>query len=314
MFDTLPIDKGVHAFLTQWMHWLRHVRGAAEHTLTAYAIDCAAFITFMATHHGDTLSIRILKQLEARDFRAWLAWRAQQGFSKSSTARALSAIRHLYRYGEREGVWKTSAVFDVRLPKLNKPLPKALSPEQSLQAIDALSQWHEEPWLAKRDTALLLLIYGCGLRISEALNLTVGEFLRSQRSLEVRGKGNKQRQVPLLPVVSAATVAYLQACPHHQRGRLHAPLFVGVRGGALHPAQFQKTLRHIRQWLGLPDSATPHAFRHSFATHLLSQGADLRDIQELLGHESLSTTQRYTHVDSARLLAAYADAHPFGED
>jgi integrase/recombinase XerC len=314
MFDTLPIDKGLKTFLEQWRGWLLHVRRASEHTVTAYTIDISAFLTFMANHLGGNVSIAKLKQLEARDFRAWLAWRAQQGLSKSSTARAASTIRHLYRYGEREGIWKHSAIFEVRLPKLNKPLPKALSMEQSLNAVNNIGNLQEEPWIAKRDEALLMLIYGCGLRISEALSLTLGTVMESTRSLSIHGKGNKQRQVPLLPLVVDAIGDYVRQCPHHAQGNKQMPLFVGVRGGPLNPAQFQKTLRHLRSWLGLPESATPHAFRHSFATHLLGQGADLRDIQELLGHESLSTTQRYTHVDAARLLAAYADAHPFGED
>lgn len=206
-----------------------------------------------------------------------------------------------------------SAIFHVRMPKLSKPLPKALSADQSMQAVMGIGTLHEEPWVAQRDTALLMLIYGCGLRISEALSLRVGDLPPAGSSLRIHGKGNKERVVPLLAIVRDAIDTYLGLCPHHNPRNPKADIFVGVKGGTLQPAIFQKQLRHLRSWLGLPESATPHAFRHSFATHLLATGGDLRDIQELLGHESLSTTQRYTHVDSERLLAAYRDAHPHGK-
>lgn len=310
--DTLPIDAGLKSLIEQWQEWLAHVKRSTDHTITSYETDLFAFIHFMASHRSANITIEELRQLDVPDFRAWLAQRMQNGFSKTSTARALSTMRHVYRYMEREDILENPAIFHVSIPKLNKPLPKALSAEQSMQAIDSIKELQDEPWLAARDTALLILIYGCGLRISEALGLTVDDVIRSQGSLRIKGKGNKERQVPLLPIVTQHITSYLQKSPYHQDGAGDAPLFVGVRGKQLQPATFQKQIRHIRSLLGLPDTATPHAFRHSFATHLLAQGGDLRDIQELLGHESLSTTQRYTHVDSERLLSAYHDAHRHG--
>ena len=298
----------------QWQEWLEHVKQASAHTVISYQTDLCAFITFMASHLGEHLSLESLRELTTRDFRAWLAHRMQQSYSKTSTARALSTARHFYRYLEREKLIENPAIFHVSMPKLDKALPKALTMEQSMQAVDAMGDLHDDPWQAKRDTALLMLIYGCGLRISEALGLTVNDILMAKASLRILGKGKKERMVPLLPIVTQTIVDYLRESPYHQDGETDAPLFVGARGGALNPAIFQKQIRRIRSLLGLPDSATPHAFRHSFATHLLARGGDLRDIQDLLGHESLSTTQRYTHVDSERLLNAYKAAHPHGEN
>ncbi len=299
--------------LAQWQDWLAHVKRAADHTITAYQTDIFAFLYFVAAHTGEQVNVHSLRDLQVRDFRSWLASR-QREYSKSSTARAVSSVRHLYRWMEREGLIEEAAIFHLRIPKLDKSIPKALGMEQALQAVETIGSLHAEPWVNARDTALLMLIYGCGLRISEALSLQVGDVLDAQGDLRILGKGKKERSVPLLPVVSAHIVEYLRLCPHHQRGAKKAALFVGVRGGELQPAIFQKQLQHIRSLLGLPDSATPHAFRHSFATHLLARGGDLRDIQELLGHESLSTTQRYTHVDTARLMEAYRSAHPHGEE
>lgn len=311
--DILPVDDGLRAIIVQWLDWLTHNKRAADHTLTAYRGDVYAFFGFLSQHLGETVGLAHLRELELRDLRAWLASRLHD-YSKSSTARALSSVRHFFRYLEREELLENAAIFHVSMPKLDKAIPKALGMEQAMQAVDSIGELQTEPWVAARDEALLMLIYGCGLRISEALSLQVGDVLAAQGSLRITGKGRKERSVPLLPVVMTHLVEYLRLCPHHQRGAKTAPLFVGVRGAALQPAIFQKQLQHIRRLLGLPDSATPHAFRHSFATHLLARGGDLRDIQELLGHESLSTTQRYTHVDTARLLDAYRHAHPHGED
>lgn len=308
----LAIDDGLKQIITQWLDWLTHIKRASDHTVTAYRIDLFAFTLFMQHHCGVTISLNTLRQLEIRDFRAWLASRSSRDYSKTSNARALSSIRHFYRYLEREGLIENPAIFLVSIPKLNKPLPRALSSAQAMSAIEMTSEMNEEPWIAKRDEALLMLIYGCGLRISEALSLQVNDVLSAKGSLMITGKGNKQRHVPLLPIVTQTLRDYLRLCPFHADGNRHTSLFLGARGGTLQPAIFQKMLQQVRAQLGLPDSATPHAFRHSYATHLLASGADLRDIQELLGHESLSTTQRYTHVDSKRLLDAYKAAHPHG--
>ena len=311
--DALALHDGLKTVLMAWLDWLAHVKRASAHTITSYRSDVCAFLEFMQTHTGGPLSLAALCALETRDFRSWLAARFAQQYSKTSTARALSSVRHLFRYLEREGLVENPHIFLIAIPKLNKPLPRALSASQALAAIDHLRDGDDEPWIIRRNESLLMLIYGCGLRISEALGLTVGDVLRAKGHLTIIGKGNKHRQVPLLPVVTHALVEYIRHCPFHASASQDAPLFLGKRGGALQPAIFQKIVQQSRTMLGLPESATPHAFRHSFATHLLASGADLRDIQELLGHESLSTTQRYTHVDSKRLLDAYKAAHPHAE-
>ncbi|MCI5050147.1 MAG: tyrosine recombinase XerC [Rickettsiales bacterium] len=308
--EKLPVDGSLRFLLEQWLDWLTHVRQASAHTIRAYEDDIAAFFLFLQTHKGEEISLETLKLCEVRDFRSWLAKRFEAGYSKSATSRALSSLRHLYRYLEREGLMEHSAVFQVAMPKLDKALPKALSVEQSMEAMRMVGKLHIEQWVGKRDEALLMLIYGCGLRISEALNLNVSDILYAKGGLRILGKGRKERIVPLLPIVVNSILDYLRLCPHHESGDTSLPLFMGVKGSRLQAAIFQRQLAKLRGLLGLPDSATPHAFRHSFATHLLARGGDLRDIQELLGHESLSTTQRYTHVDTKRLLDAYSSAHP----
>lgn len=309
-----PVDDALRLRISQWSVWLEQVRRASAHTQIAYQTDLMAFLVFCAAHLGGAVSLPQLVALDMRDVRAWLAHRMQAGLSKSSTARALSSVRHFYRYLGQEGEWDQAAIFHVRVPKRSKPLPKALSDTHALAAIDAIGGLQAEPWVAARDEALLMLIYGCGLRISEALGLTLGQMnIAQQGILSVLGKGKKQRQVPLLGVVYQALLRYVDLCPHLVGATGQTRLFVGLRGESLQPAVFNRQLQHLRRGMGLPETATPHAFRHSFATHLLAGGGDLRDIQELLGHESLSTTQRYTAVDVSRLLSVYGEAHPMGK-
>lgn len=307
--NTLALSEPLRDAVEAWLDGLEHNRRASAHSLIAYRHDITDCLGFLSQHYGSGLGLEHLVALQERELRAWLAARVARGMAKSSNARALSAIKSFFRALERAGTLENSRIFHVRAPKLNKPLPKALSMEHTEAALATIHELHDEPWVSSRDEALLMLIYGCGLRISEALNLTRGAI--GDGALMIEGKGKKERNVPLLPVVADALQRYIAACPHiNARSAKNAPLFVGIRGGVLNPAQFQRTLARMRGLLGLPESATPHAFRHSFATHLLARGADLRDIQELLGHESLSTTQRYTHVDTSRLLAAYDAAHP----
>lgn len=306
-FAHLPLSPELSTALMGWLHQLTHNRRASTHSVVAYRQDVTDFLSFLCKHEGGAIGLATLAALSERDVRAWLAERMQRGLAKSSNARALSAFRHFMRHLEREGNVENTRVLQVRAPKLDKALPKALSIGQSEAALTHIGDYQSEPWIAARDEALLMLIYGSGLRIGEALSLT-RSALEQGTSLRILGKGKKERVVPLLPIVTESMQHYLKLCPH--TGGKHSPLFVGARGGALQPAIFQKALRDLRRRLGLPDSATPHAFRHSFATHLLGQGADLRDIQELLGHASLSTTQRYTHVDTERLMGAYSKAHP----
>jgi integrase/recombinase XerC len=292
--------------LTEWLDWLRDGRRYSRHTLTGYRIDTEQFLGFLAQHYGEALTLQTLKQLEATDMRAWLSSRAAAGLDAASNARALSAVKSWFRYLEKENILANAAVLATRSPKRRGALPKALGEAQAGEALASIESLQEEPWLASRDLALLVLIYGCGLRISEALSLTPAQA--ASDTLVITGKGNKQRAVPVLPAVRAALADYLAACPYPLDA--HAPMFRGEKGKPLDPGVFQKQLRRLRTLIGLPESATPHAFRHSFATHLLSAGGDLRSIQELLGHASLSTTQRYTFVDRDRLMKAFKAAHP----
>lgn len=292
---------------SRWLDWLAAVKRMSNHTLTAYGHDMQHFIIFTCEHTGEKVGTRTLSGLAQRDFRAWLAHRAGEGLEATSNARALSAVKSFFRFAEREMKLKNPALFNVRSPKLKKSLPRALSIEQSQAAMETIAELQDESWVAKRDLALLTLIYGCGLRISEALSLSKS-MLEDAGTLHIKGKGNKERIVPILAVVREAIDDYLNYCPYPIKTT--EPMFLGKRGGVLDAGVFQAQLRKLRGFAGLPEGATPHAFRHSFATHLLSGGADLRSIQELLGHASLSTTQRYTHVDRDRLMKAYKNAHP----
>lgn len=300
----LPVSDELQALITDWQHWLKHIKRASNHTIISYQNDLSHFCHFLSQHLGGKVSLKQLEKLEAKDFRGWLASRLGE-FESSSTARALSTVKSFFRWLDKQQKIKNEAIFHIRSPKLKKPLPKALGEEQAAAALSSIGSEHKEEWINKRDLALLTLIYGCGLRISEALSLTPGDM---GDAITITGKGNKQRVVPVLPVVKEAIADYVASCPHNLSP--NAPLFLGQRGKKLDAAIFQRELKKLRQSIGLPESATPHAFRHSFATHLLSAGGDLRSIQELLGHVSLSTTQRYTFVDKERLLKAYKNAHP----
>jgi integrase/recombinase XerC len=289
-----------------WRAWLAGEKRASPHSLAAYERDLAAFLAFLAEHQGAAASLTALTRLDRNDLRAWLAHRAGRGLKASSTGRALSVLRGFYRFLARRKLVENAVVLGMKNPKMPKAVPKALTAAEADDAIENIGELSDKPWVAKRDAALLTLLYGCGLRLGEALSLTRRDqaAARSGR-LKVTGKGRKQRIVPVLPIVAAALDDYVASCPHR-----HDPLFLGVRGGPLNPRIVQDRLQRLRLMLGLPASATPHALRHSFATHLLAGGADLRAIQELLGHASLSTTQRYTDVDAAGLMAVYDRAHP----
>lgn len=298
-----------------WTRWLESERRASSHTADAYQRDLATFFVFLSDHLGVEPSLNDLQTLTPADFRSYLARRAAEGLARTSVARAMSTLRNFFRYLDRAGKVHNPAINAVRTPKTPSSIPKALTPEDALAAVKTAGELQDEPWLAKRDMAIMLLLYGCGLRISEALNLNggdVGTDQTTEGTLRIVGKGNKERIVPVLPIVAQAIVAYRDSCPHAIT--VDDPLFVGSRGARLNPGVVQRQVRKIRALLGLSDSATPHAFRHSFATHLLAKGGDLRTIQELLGHASLSTTQRYTAVDEEKLKAVYEDAHPRARD
>jgi integrase/recombinase XerC len=295
-----------------WLAWLRHERRGSPHTVAAYGRDLSAFLGFLTGHLGQPAALADLSAVARGDFRAWLAARGREGLTASSTARALSVLRSFFRFLARRGLATNSAIGLLRSPKLPRSVPKALTAGEALEAVDAVGDLSDEPWVAKRDTALLALLYGGGLRLSEALSLNVGDLPKAKAgetlSLTITGKGRKQRLVPMLPAVREAIDDYVRAAPFS--GERDGPLFRGVRGARLHPRLVQLQLQKLRPLLGLPETATPHALRHSFATHILAGGGDLRAIQELLGHASLSTTQRYTDVDAAALLSVYDKAHP----
>ncbi|MGQ9366903.1 tyrosine recombinase XerC [Azospirillum sp. ST 5-10] len=297
----------VQEALAQWRRWLESEKGVSPHTLEAYLHDVAEFLSFLTGYHGAPPSLNALGDLKAMDFRAWLAKRAGDGLGAASRAREMAAVRNLFRWLDRSGRLHNPIIGILKTPRAKRPMPRPLSPPDAATLLDAAGDEPEAPWVGARDRALFTVLYGCGLRIAEALALTraaapLGDTLR------VLGKGRKERIVPVLPAVNAAVRAYLEACPH--RPGPDGPLFVGVRGGPLNPAVAQRQMQRLRRLLGLPDSATPHALRHSFATHLLAGGGDLRAIQDLLGHASLSTTQRYTDVENEQLFAVYASAHP----
>lgn len=295
--------------------WLRHLeaeRRASAHTVAAYGRDLVLFLDFLRDHLGGLPDLAALAALEPRDLRGFLARRAGESVARTSQARELSVIRSFFRFLERRGLGRNDALRVIRGPRLPRAVPKPLTPEDAAATLDSpdlAAPGTAEPWLIARDTAVLSLLYGCGLRLGEALGLTRGEApLPGARALVIRGKGGKERMVPLLPAVTAAVAQYLALCPHPLPAS--GPLFVGQRGGPLNPRLVQRLMEGVRARLGLSDTATPHALRHSFASHLLAGGGDLRAIQELLGHASLSTTQRYTSVDAARLMEVYNRAHP----
>lgn len=294
---------------TAFLDWLGGERRASPRTLEAYGADLAAFLGFLTNHLGGEPDLASLSGLRAIDLRAWLAAEATNGAGNATRARHLAAVRTFYRWLARRHGIDNTAVRLIATPRAKRPLPKALPPDQARAAAEEVGEVSNSAAVQARDEALFTLLYGCGLRIAEALALNVRDAPppESAAALRVVGKGSKTRVVPVLPAVRAAIAAWLALHP----GRApDAPLFVGVRGGRLNPAVAQRTLRTFRRQRGLPEHATPHALRHSFATHLLEGGADLRSIQDLLGHASLSTTQRYTSVETTRLLEVWRKAHP----
>lgn len=303
----MPVAPSAQALFDAWFAYITAERRLSANTVAAYLRDLRDFFSFLQDHLGEAPDSGALDALELRDFRSWLASRRTRGNSSRSTARALSAVRSFYRFAERGDALKNGAIHLITSPKLPRPVPRPLSVEGAKAVLGEIGALGEEDWIGLRDTAVVTLLYGCGLRISEALSLN-REEAGSRESIRVLGKGGKERLVPVLPVVTQTIEAYLAACPYPLDGG--DPLFVGKRGKRLSPRIIQARLQTLRAALGLPPSATPHALRHSFATHLLSRGGDLRTIQELMGHASLSTTQHYIEVDSEQLMAVYDGAHP----
>lgn len=293
--------------------WIRHLaaqRRASPLTVEAYTRDLTQFLSFLTEHLGERPDLAAFAELKPADLRAFMAKRRGAGIESRSLMRALAALRSFARHLEREGKGKAAAFIAVRSPKIARSLPKPISARSAMDMMDVATRAGEtrEPWILARDAAVIGLLYGAGLRISEALGLQRRDAAKGFDSLTVIGKGAKTRSVPVIRPVAEGIEAYLQLCPYTLKPE--GPLFVGAKGGPLSPRIIQLAVEHLRGALGLPDSATPHALRHSFATHLLAGGGDLRAIQELLGHASLSTTQVYTAVDGARLMEAWRSAHP----
>ncbi len=305
-------SREIKQLIAQWQSWLLNERRYSPHTLDAYSRDLSGFFDFAAEHLGKVPETADLAKLEVRDFRAYLSQRAARHIDKSSLARELSTLKNFFKWLARYDILRNPALSVIRTPRRAKVLPKALEVNDTFNVIDEAQNLASNSWQGLRDTAIFTLLYGCGLRISEALSLNVGD-IGNNDFLRIKGKGNKERIVPLLPVVVENINKYLAECPYQPKQG--EPLFLGARGDRLVPRIIQRQMQKIRAYLGLPDNLTPHALRHSFATHLLAEGTDLRSIQELLGHASLTTTQRYTDVqietlkkeyDKARLLSLSA--------
>ncbi len=304
----VALSGGASDLLDRWLAQLSAVRQRSAKTVEAYRRDVAGYLAFLTLHRGGPVGRAALGQVSLGDLRAWMAAERARGLSSASLARALSAVRAFYKWLDAaEGV-DCAAIHVVRSPRTPARLPRPV-PETGARAVLSAVGDHAEPWIAARDQAALTLIWGSGLRISEALGLRQGAAPLGE-VIRVTGKGGKERDVPVLPAASQAVDHYLDLCPHGAEPG--EALFLGARGGPLSPRILQKVMAEARMALGLPASATPHALRHSFATQLLAAGGDLRAIQELLGHASLSTTQIYTQVDEARLMEIYDKAHPKG--
>jgi integrase/recombinase XerC len=301
-------DEKLLAERQAWLDALAHERRLSALTVEAYERDTRQFLQFLARHAAGPARLSDLRQLRPADLRAFLASRRRDGAGARTLGRGLAGLRSFLRHLEKKGLVNAAGSRAVRSPKQPKSLPKPLSAEQAVLVSSDQGQLAEEPWIAARNAALLSLLYGSGLRISEALSLRKVDFPKGATTLRVTGKGSKTRIVPLLAAALEGVETYLKLCPWPIAG--DQPIFVGARGGPLQPAIIQREMQKMRSALGLPETATPHALRHSFATHLLSAGGDLRAIQELLGHASLSTTQVYTGVDAARLLDVFDRAHP----
>ena len=311
--DLLPIADDLAEAMEAWGAWLRDERRASKHTLASYQFDLANLFGFLNRYRGGQIRLATLAGLTLTDFRAWLAQNAKDELQAASRARAVAGARNFFHWLDRTGRLHNAAIDLLKTPKAPRRLPRPVTEIGARAIMERAGTEPDESWIGQRDEALFTLLYGAGLRIGEALALTLADLAQGDR-LTVMGKGGKQRSVPLLPIVRESLARYRLSCPYvgtkGGENSKRAPVFVGARGEALNPAVAQRSLRRLRRSLNLPDSVTPHALRHSFATHLLASGADLRSLQELLGHSSLSTTQLYTQVGDAQLAQTYRATHP----
>ena len=303
----MPVAAEISHKLEEWLKHQGAVAGCSSHTISANRRDLTGFLEFLANYHGERVNPNSLKKVDLRSMRAWMAHERRRGISSRSLARQLSSIKTFFRwYSDRED-FDPTAILAVRAPRFKGGLPKPVSEEAAVELLEFARKQKKEPWISARDEAVLVLLYGCGLRVSECLSLT-GSAIPMPDSLRILGKGGKERVVPVIPAAREAADRYAALCPHTVSEG--AALFRAIRGGPMDQRTVRKLMEQARASLGLPATATPHALRHSFATHLLKASGDIRAVQELLGHQSLSTTQVYTAVEHAQLLKVYERAHP----
>ena len=304
------MNKHIEDAFTNWLGNLKEVRNLSDNTLISYKHDVKSFIEFISTHTGSEVSIKYLNDMKISDFRSFLSYLRNKDISSTSIARIISSLKSFFNYLLNTNLIESTVVQSLRTPKQKKSLPRPISSELAIETIKHAQDMEKEKWIGMRNKSILMLLYGCGLRISEALNLNF-EDINENDYLIIKGKGNKERMVPLMDYVKNDIENYIHECP--KNFMKDDPLFVGKRLDRLSPRIIQYVLEKIRHKLSLPETATPHALRHSFATHLLNSGGDLRTIQELLGHSSLSTTQKYTKVETEKLYDAYSKAHPLAK-
>ena len=304
------MNKHIEDAFTNWLGNLKEVRNLSDNTLISYKHDVKSFIEFISTHTGSEVSIKYLNDMKISDFRSFLSYLRNKDISSTSIARIISSLKSFFNYLLNTNLIESTVVQSLRTPKQKKSLPRPISSELAIETIKYAQDMEKEKWIGLRNKSILMLLYGCGLRISEALNLNF-EDINENDYLIIKGKGNKERMVPLMDYVKNDIENYIHECP--KNFMKDDPLFVGKRLDRLSPRIIQYVLEKIRHNLSLPETATPHALRHSFATHLLDSGGDLRTIQELLGHSSLSTTQKYTKVETEKLYDAYSKTHPLAK-
>ena len=296
------VNNDVNSIIKKWESWLIDEKRFSDNTVSSYQRDLSQFFDFLVEHFGNSIGIKRLENLKLRDIRSYMSYQTNKGISRSSLSRKVSSVKNFFRWMSKNDILENSAILSVTNPKIPKTLPRAVEISDAFNIIDKVKEFANKSWIAKRDAAIFTLLYGCGLRISEALGLNLADY-NKQKTLRILGKGNKERIVPMLPQVSDAINEYLADCPY--KIKQNEALFLGARGERLSPRVVQRQMEKVRFALNLPDNLTPHALRHSYATHLLINGGDLRTIQELLGHSSLSTTQKYTKVDLEQIRKDY---------
>jgi len=294
--------------LQKWNSYLQQEKNLSPNTLRAYNIDMENFINFYNDFHNSKPSIDSLSEVDLIDFRSWLSEKAMAGILPDSRARSIAGVRNFFHFMDKIGVMNNASIDILGSPKKAKKLPRPINKDIIFSILDMAEENAKDDWVGKRDRAIFTLLYACGLRISEALNLNYEDISENSDTLIIRGKGNKERVVPLLKIAKESIFAYEKLCPFNfEKGKA---IFVGKRGDRINPGVVERNLREIRYMLGLPNSVTPHAFRHSFASHILADGADLKSIQDILGHSSLQTTQKYTKIDEEQLKKMYEKCHP----